>query len=213
MKLFTNIHGGQTRLLIATIITLVMSCAISHASEVTLAWDPNDPAPDGYRIFMRLDGQAYNYTSPAWHGVATTATITGLSKTLTYHFVCRAFVGAHESGDSNEVFYTPPGDPPGMVNNITIQKEDGKMFLINDPVDGSTVDYYEVELDGDIVKSDAQRDGDQARVHHELTGIPMGNHTVRIRSVNQWGASGFSDPFVFDAALPSVPSGVGLSAD
>jgi hypothetical protein len=28
--------------------------SIPQTAEVTLAWDPNDPAPDGYRIFQRI---------------------------------------------------------------------------------------------------------------------------------------------------------------
>ena len=32
---------------------------VPQTAEVTLAWDANDPTPDGYRVFRRLEGQVY----------------------------------------------------------------------------------------------------------------------------------------------------------
>lgn len=199
-------------------ITLIVAIATfytlaSSGSQVTLAWDANDPAPDGYLIFKRLAGQDYNYSEPAWRGKATTCTIDGLIPGQTYYFVARAFQGSDMSGDSNEVSYTSAGALPGRPVGISLIKEDGKMFLITDPQPKEKIDYFEVEMDGNIVRSDAQVDDDQVRLHHDLTGISMGTHTVRIQSANGWGESGWTDPFEFVAELPSVPSGIGLSAD
>ena len=87
------------------------------------------------------------------------------------------------------------------------------MFLISDPQEKSTLDYYEVELDGHIVRSDAEVAGENARLHYDLSGIDMGNHTARVRAVNAWGGGEWSDPLGFAAALPGKVSGVGLSAD
>lgn len=103
------------------LITLICCClsmvffTLAQASDVTLAWDPNDPAPDGYRLFMRQDGQVYDYSSPAWQGTDTQATLSDLSEGVTYAFVCRAFVGDQESGDSNEVVYTIEAPPASVV--------------------------------------------------------------------------------------------------
>ena len=79
---------------------------VPQTAEVTLAWDANDPAPDGYRIYMRTDGTTYDYSTPAWTGTASSGTIYNLDYDTNYHFVVRAYVGSLESADSVEVSYS-----------------------------------------------------------------------------------------------------------
>lgn len=203
-------------LLVSAAAALILGVWLAFAAtgQVTLAWDPNDPAPDGYRIYQRIEGQPYDYSRPAWTGPETTTVITGLLPGITYYYVARAYVGADESGNSNEVSYTEPGPLPGRPLNVRLSKENDIMYLITDPVDGTRFDYYEVELDGEITRADAQRDDQgQARLHYDLTGITMGSHSARVREVSAWGVGAWTDPFDFDAALPGQPSGVGLSVD
>jgi hypothetical protein len=97
----------------------IIGVALTQAGQVTLSWDPNSPTPAGYRVYQRLEGGTYNYSAPAWpldnqNHTETTCTITGLEEGQTYYFVVRAYVGADESGDSNEVAYLVPesGQPP-----------------------------------------------------------------------------------------------------
>ena len=78
--------------------------ASAEAAKVTLAWDASNTASDGYRVYMRTEGQSYNYNTPVWSGAATTCSIDQLAST-TYFFVVRAFNGTDHSGDSNEVEY------------------------------------------------------------------------------------------------------------
>lgn len=85
------------------------------------------------------------------------------------------------------------------------------MFLITDPVDSDLVDYYLVELDGTVNTVDAEVADTEARLHWELPSLSLGSHSVRVNAVNEWGESGYSDPFDFNVVLPSVPSGIGLS--
>jgi hypothetical protein len=86
--------------------------SIPQTAEVTLAWDPNDPAPDGYRIYQRSEGNSYNYSEPSWTGPGTTGTVYNLDWDTTYYFVVRAFDGELESSDSEEVYFeTPPPKP------------------------------------------------------------------------------------------------------
>lgn len=199
-------------LVVLVVVNLVLLVKMACGGQVTLAWDANDPAPDGYRVFMRIEGQGYDYNSPAWQGTATSCTVDNLQEGLTYYFVARAFAGDAQSGDSNEVFYAVPAYP-ALPTGISLTKEGGKMFLISNPQPADTVDYFEVELDGAIVRSDAAIDGDQARLHHDLAGIAMGAHTVRVCAVNGWGSGPWTDPFAFTAQLPGAVSGVGLSVD
>jgi predicted phage tail protein len=87
------------------------------------------------------------------------------------------------------------------------------MYLISDSMPTDMVDYFEVELDGTVVRVDAERNGADSRLHYNLDGISMGNHTARVRAVNGWGVSEYTAPFDFVALLPSMPSGIGLSVD
>lgn len=91
-------------------LLLLLAPSLTLAAEVTLAWDANDPAPDGYRVFARIDGQDYDYTSPVWPGTGddptqTSCVLKGLAEGTSYYFVVRAYAGSEESGDSNEVNY------------------------------------------------------------------------------------------------------------
>jgi len=75
-----------------------------YAAQVTLAWDPSDSDVEGYNLYMRVEGNTYDYTSPAWSGDSTTCTIDQLDDG-TYYFVARAYAASDESIDSNEVEY------------------------------------------------------------------------------------------------------------
>ena len=83
---------------------LYLYCSTIHASQVSLAWDPSDSDVDGYNVYMRSEGQSYDYSSPAWSGSSTTCTIDQLEEN-TYYFVARAYASSNESTDSNEVEY------------------------------------------------------------------------------------------------------------
>lgn len=82
--------------------------SIPQTAEVTLAWDPNDPAPDGYRVYQRSEGNSYNYSEPSWTGPGTTGTVYNLDWDTTYYFVVRAYAGTQESADSEEVSFVSP---------------------------------------------------------------------------------------------------------
>ena len=77
-------------------------------TQVTLQWDFNDPAPEGYRVYCREEGQDFDYHDFWWQGDHTfnQCTIDGLDENKTYYFVVHAFSGDEESGDSNEIRYS-----------------------------------------------------------------------------------------------------------
>lgn len=86
-------------------LALLMIAVPAMAAQVTLAWDANDPAPEGYRLFQRTETTAYDYEAPVWTGTVTTCTIDGLVPGVMYYFVVRAYQDLDESGDSNEVSF------------------------------------------------------------------------------------------------------------
>lgn len=92
-----------------TFTLLFITTTTALGANVTLQWDANNPPPEGYRVFAREAGQAYNYQTPLWEGETTTCTLIGLVEGTTYYFVVRAYQGVLESADSEEVSYTPAG--------------------------------------------------------------------------------------------------------
>ena len=86
--------------------------------SIPLEWSYPYPAPDGFRIYQRTEGQEYIYEEPVWEGTELTATIP-LQPATTYYWVVRAYVGNMESANSNEIsFTTPEGLPPDAVLNL-----------------------------------------------------------------------------------------------
>ena len=103
------------------LISAMFLAAPAMAAQVKLAWDANNPAPTGYRIFTRQAGQQYDYTKPAWQGAATTCTVTVPDGAESF-YVARAYVTGtatgktEESSNSNEVVaLTKPAAPKGLI--------------------------------------------------------------------------------------------------
>lgn len=110
-----------TILLFLFLIALAFIISNAIAADVTLAWDANEPAPDGYRLYQRMENGAYNYQEPVCETKDTTCTITGLLPGNQYYYVVRAFVADNSSGDSNEVGFLPDILPPANLRiNIEI---------------------------------------------------------------------------------------------
>ena len=100
-------------------IAMFALCGAALAAKVTLAWDANDPAPTGYRLYQRTGTAAYDYARPIWTGAATMATV-DVPDGAESSFVVRAFVTAgsrtEESVDSNEVSaLTKPPAPKNLL--------------------------------------------------------------------------------------------------
>lgn len=109
---------GSTSRCQKNIITIILLLLIgipltSHADcDLTLRWDANNPAPEGYQLYGREAGQNYDHDSPWWQGDSTftQCTIDGLSENKIYFFVVNAFAGDDLSGDSNEVRFAYCGN-------------------------------------------------------------------------------------------------------
>lgn len=103
-------------LFVAILFFCLLAAVIkANAGQVSLAWDPNMTPPDRYEIYAVKVSTgrnpltvSFDYTKPAWSGTATTCTLSGLEDGQLYVFVCRAFVGDSQSGDSNRVVYETP---------------------------------------------------------------------------------------------------------
>jgi len=134
--------------------------SLVRAAQVTLAWDANDPSPDGYCLYQRAGSSAYDYEQPAWSGSGTTCTISNLDEGSQYHFVVRAYVADSESGDSNEVsYYAEPAEPTPVNNAPTARTGSDQTIL------GGTI----VMLDG---RMSSDPDGDSLSYAWSQTGGP-----------------------------------------
>jgi len=106
-----------------TLLFLIPTIAI--AADVTLQWDPvlNDDVV-GYRVYAREISESFDYSSPEWQGNSTAAVLEGFDPVESYYFVVRAYdVYGNESGDSNEVYWSPSGASQfdadlGSVNGV-----------------------------------------------------------------------------------------------
>lgn len=105
---------------ILAFLCILSTTTVAMAASVTLRWDPSGPATDGYRLFARKSGQAYNFSQPDWEGAVVTGTVTNLDGQTEYYIVVRAYKGSIESANSNEVHYVPPAaqdDDDGMPDD------------------------------------------------------------------------------------------------
>ena len=116
MKLATRFY---LKVFFASIAIIAGMVTFAYSANVTLRWDANLPAPEGYRVFAREGSQSYDYSNPIWQNNLTTCTLTGLTEGTTYHFVVRAFDGSLESADSEEVDYTPLAVNAGDTSHNT----------------------------------------------------------------------------------------------
>ena len=91
---------------------LLLTTTAAVAANVTLRWDPNNPAPEGYRVFARRSDQVYNYSRPDWEGSAVTCTLNTLEEQSVR--AMRPLEGAHALDGSTPLFLNHP-DPQAII--------------------------------------------------------------------------------------------------
>ena len=115
-----------------TITIILFASSFTQAAQVSLAWDPNDPVPDGYRVFQHSEGEPYDYSSPVWprpgdNPRAATCTIGNLADDTKYYFVVRAYIGDVESSDSQEVSFRTAAPTPSSYTLTAIAGANGSI--------------------------------------------------------------------------------------
>ena len=93
--------GVRSFSFIAIILLIVWDAGAFDLISVT--WEPNDPAPQGYRVYRCTKGQSYDFSSPLWEGAGTSAIVAAPPVGETHCFVVRAFDGDLEGLGSDEV--------------------------------------------------------------------------------------------------------------
>jgi hypothetical protein len=51
------------------------------------------------------------------------------------------------------------------------------------------------------------------KLHFDLAGYDAGRYLMTIKACNEWGCSPVTSPFVYDASVPRMPSGVSVCPD
>jgi chitinase len=171
--------------LFLSLVSVVINTTFAHSSAgVTLRWDANDPAPEGYRVFAREADDSYDYDHPLWEKNLTTCSLTGLTEGVTYYFIVRAYEGELESVDSEEVSYTPPvadadiefdagtdtGTDTGQVDSDGDNVIDSLDLFPNDPAEWADNDHDGI---GNTQDMDDDNDGmtDDWEIDHGLNPL------------------------------------------
>jgi hypothetical protein len=140
-EIFASTYGHKIRrypgvlIIVLTWAFFPFCPSTAHSAQVSLAWEQGlGPAPAGYAIFLRQEGQSYDFTDPAWEGPETSCTISDLDDSTTYFFVARAFdLDGNQSDNSNEVCYEPQDQKlPDSDNSDDATQEDSSP---SDPVE------------------------------------------------------------------------------
>jgi hypothetical protein len=186
-----------------TVSALFFTPTLSIAAQATLAWDPNDPVPEGYRIYQRTEGQAYDYSQPSWGGADNTGTVEGLADDTTYYFVVRAFDGAEESADSNDVSFSSPspvlptytiaatsGDHGGISpeGTVSVDEDASQIFLVSPDAGYHVAD---VIVDGNSTGAVTTYTFNQVTANHSISAVfAVNNYTITASA----GANGSISP-------------------
>jgi hypothetical protein len=161
--------------------------SISPAAQVTLSWAPGSQLPDGYLIFQRIEGEAYDDNDPVRpidgkDHTETTCTIEGLAEGVTYYFIVRAYLGSEESGDSNELSHKVPVSLSAPTRQ-SIPKVGWDLVWVDSEElvgeDGAAVNAF---------------DGDPTTIWHTqwIHGSPTHPHELIIDLGNVYKLNGFS---------------------
>lgn len=143
-----QIYDAASKLLVGVVCIIMLGLTPDLAAdcEVTLGWDPNSPTPEGYRLFQRESGSAYDYSDYSDVGNQTSYTVSGLADDTTYYFVVRAYAGSEESGNSNEAIFncgsssaSTGGNPPYQPTTRT--PVDGAMDISLQPTLTTSIFY------------------------------------------------------------------------
>ena len=172
----------------AALIALVILVPVTaHAlTPVTVAWDENNPVPEGYILYWGTSSG--NYSDSHDVGAATQYTIPGLQDGLTYYFAVKAYDDGNESGYSQEISHTvatpnssptTPSVPSGPASGFT-QTGYGFSSTASDPDN----DILQYKFDwGDGVISGW---GNSTQSH---SWSNTGNFCVKAQAIDGHGAS------------------------
>jgi hypothetical protein len=127
--------------------------------KVGLRWDPNDPAPTGYRVFERGEGGTYDYENPRMTeaypngdilspmvDVQVKGIITPPNVLTKRYWIVRAYEGDLESPDSEEVSMEFDRTAPPAATNLAAEysRADETISLTWDQAETAKVSHWDI---------------------------------------------------------------------
>lgn len=108
-------------IMLALLIPAWVAVGVAFAAP-TLVWDASSGTVTGYRIYYGLSSGSYTNSKDVGDVTQYSISSLPLQDSTTYYFVARAYNGAGESGNSNEVSYkTPDTTAPLPPQGVTVQ--------------------------------------------------------------------------------------------
>ena len=184
--------------ILAILSSFLPSTLPAFAEQVTLRLSPGDSIAQGHHVFMRTEGQAYDYARWIYQGAHSTVTIDNLQPGTVYYFVARAYSGNVVSIDSNEVaFMIPDADADGISDAKEIDQYGTDPHNPDSDGDGMT-DGQELEFWGGEWSADGDHDGiinlldtnasyADIRAQDSITQVPVPEATPSpVGKIYQW---------------------------
>jgi chitinase len=235
MSMRKHTFRNLTKVILIAGYCLLFWPMLVSAAQVTLQWDPGNPAPDGYRLYQSQTPQLYDYDNAVWSGADTQCTIY-VDDDRTYYFVVRAYQGESESGNSNEVSISTGNPQPEENDNVAPAKpvsaqpeQDAVISLVPELVtgvfmdadgDGHAATRYQIATTSDF--NALVMDYTTSTYLSELTVMdlildPDTTYYWRVRFIDdRGGVSAWSDPRRFttiDYAAAGDANGNGILDD
>ena len=187
--------------------------AVAGDGHVWLGWrSPLDSTITGYQY---QQGTGDWTDIPGSRAGTTFHVVTGLTNSMSYAFKVRAVNAAGGSDASDELTTTPvaASSAPAQPTDFSAEQTgDGQVELTWDAsTEPLSVAGYQYTQNGGsgwttILGSD------HSTVSHTITGLPAGNYTLGVRTVNSVGATASDYHSVTVFALPGAPSGLAATA-
>ena len=89
-----------------------------------------------------------------------------------------------------------------LIASVSVSFADVVLTWDSYPVEAQ-ITVFQVEVDGQ-----APPYTEVVPNTYGLLSLPDGSHTIRVRALNVWGESAWSDPFVFVKGVPVVPANI-----
>lgn len=141
------------------VVLLLMFPMLVYAEKIGLQWDYEGVEPDGFRIYQRVAGSQYDYSSPLPTVEFPDGNITPETRQVTidlpglendvvkYEFVARSYLNDEVSENSNQVDYTVVRVPPAKaidLSGVFNRQESVIKISWSQPSDEYSVNHWRV---------------------------------------------------------------------
>lgn len=210
------------RLIAAVVFSIVFYVFTARAEKIGLVWDPPDAEIDGYHLYQgNPDVDFALVSTPQFPSGDIPADVTAIELDLPgrgglvykYMWYIRAYRGADESANSNQVGYKVVNTTPLTPAGLTGSYMDGRVTLQwTQPAEDHPVDHWELfyRLDADWIKLGVVAGDQELKLSAPFTAAPAGVATSVDFTVVAYRRSGVfsanSGVFTLDINRQAIPA-------